>query len=63
MRILLVPQRLASGKCSKRAPTKNILVCFEDAAAAVVEGKKAESSDGKGSKGKKKVQVDIVNLL
>jgi hypothetical protein len=53
MRILLVPQRLASGKFSKRVPTKNTMVCFEDA--AVVEGKKVESSDA--SKGKKKVQV------
>lgn len=53
MRTLLVPQRLASGKCSKRAPTKNTMVCFEDA--AVVEGKKAESSNG--GKGKKKVRV------
>ncbi|KAK2463990.1 hypothetical protein APHAL10511_004041 [Amanita phalloides] len=47
MRVHLVPPRLANGKCSKRAP-KNITICFEDAAA--VEGKKAESSDGKGKK-------------
>ena len=52
MRILLVPQRLASGRYSKRVPTKNTMVCFEDA--AVAEGKKAESADVKG---KKKVRV------
>ncbi len=52
MRILLVPQCLASGKCSKCVPTKNTMVCFKDVAVPV-EGKKAES-DGKG---KKKVQV------
>jgi hypothetical protein len=48
MRALLVPQRLVSGKYSQRAPPKNTMVCFDDA--ALVEGKKAESSDGKGKK-------------
>ena len=58
MRVLLVPQHLASGKCSKRVPTKNTMVCFEDVAVPV-EGKKAES-DGKG---KKKVRVVVYQLL
>ena len=58
MRVLLVPQHLASGKCSKRVPTKNTMVCFKDVAVPV-EGKKAES-DGKG---KKKVRVVVYQLL
>ncbi|KAM6493430.1 hypothetical protein JOM56_011564 [Amanita muscaria] len=58
MRILLVPQRLASGKFSKHVPTKNTMVCFEDA--AVVEGKKAEtqSSNGKGKKKNEPAPLD-----
>ncbi|KIL68988.1 hypothetical protein M378DRAFT_8402 [Amanita muscaria Koide BX008] len=46
MRALLVPQRLANGKVSKRAP-KNITVYFEDPTA---EGKTADHSDGKRKK-------------
>jgi hypothetical protein len=53
IRILLIPQRLASGKCSKHVSTKNTMVCFKDG--IVVEEKKAKSYNS--GKGKKKVQV------
>ncbi len=57
MRSLLVPQRLANGRVSKRAP-KNIIVYFEDPTA---EGKTADCSDGKGKK-KASVRLPFVIL-